>query len=141
MSDVKVELKEIVSRDAAAAWLSALSHGLGTDGHVELPLGASVVSVHVPERVRAEVEVEVEGGEIEVEVEFKWSTAAPEAGPSADVPAAPRVKAHPRSSTRRPVRSQRPLNIRTASCPATFVSWPRQNYRARRAAAVTESAG
>lgn len=75
MSDVKVELKETVSRDDAATWLSTLSKAFGGDGHVELPLGPSVVSVHVPDRVRAEIEVEVEGDEIEVEVEFKWSTA------------------------------------------------------------------
>jgi amphi-Trp domain-containing protein len=77
MSDVKLELKEVVSRDDAAAWLSTLSRAFGSDGHVELPIGPGIVSVHVPDRVRAEIEVEVEGDEVEVEVEFKWSTAKP----------------------------------------------------------------
>ena len=105
MSDVKVELKETVSRDDAAAWLSALLEGLRTDGHVELPLGASLVSVHVPERVRAEFEVEIEGDEVEVEVEFKWSTARRvNTNSSADGSAAPRVRAQQRSATRRPPR-------------------------------------
>jgi amphi-Trp domain-containing protein len=80
MSDVKVELKEMVSRDDAATWLSTLSRALGTDGHVELPLGSGIVSVHVPDRVRAEIEVEVEGDEVEVELEFTWSTAQPLSG-------------------------------------------------------------
>jgi amphi-Trp domain-containing protein len=109
MSDVKVELKEILSRDDAAALLSALSQGLGADGHVELPLGASVVTVHVPERVRAEVEVEVEGDEVEVEVEFKWSTVALDAASSADGQAAPRVKAQQRSGVHGSARRSRSL--------------------------------
>ena len=109
MSDVKVELKENVSRDDAAAWLSALSKGLGADGHVELPLGPSVVSVHVPDRVRAEVEVEVEGDEVEVEVEFKWSTVTPDTGPSADGQTAPRVKAQKKSGARGSVHGSRRL--------------------------------
>ena len=77
MSDVKVELKELVSRDDAAAWLSTLAKALASDGHVELPVGPSVMTVHVPDRVRAEVEVEVDRDEVEVEIEFKWSTAKP----------------------------------------------------------------
>ncbi len=79
MSGVKVALKEIVSRDDAATWLSTLSRAFGSDGHVELPLGPSTVSVRVPERVRAEIEVEVEGDEVGIEIEFKWSTAEPPA--------------------------------------------------------------
>ena len=75
MSDVKLELTEIVGREDAAIWLSTLSKAFGSDGHVELPLGPSLVSVHVPGRVRAEIEVEVDGDEVEVEIEFKWSTA------------------------------------------------------------------
>jgi amphi-Trp domain-containing protein len=110
MSDVKVELKDTVSRDDAAAWLLAIWKGLDADGHVELPLGASVVSVHVPDRVRAEVEVEVEGDEVEVEVEFKWSTARPEAGSPAAVPAAPRVKAQQRGGARKSARGARRLS-------------------------------
>lgn len=104
MSDVKVELKELVSRGDAAAWLSTLSDAFGSDGHVELPMGPSTVRVHVPDRVRAEIEVEVEGDEVEVEIEFKWSTAKPRAEePSPDPSAPPKTRAQQsngRKSTR-----------------------------------------
>jgi amphi-Trp domain-containing protein len=76
MSDVKVERKESLSRDDAATWLSLLARAFNTAGdHAELPFGTSSVSLHIPDRVRAELEVEVEGNEVEVEVEFKWSIA------------------------------------------------------------------
>jgi amphi-Trp domain-containing protein len=115
MSDVKVELKETVNRDDVATWLSALSAGLGADGHVELLLGAGVVSVHVPDRVRAEVEVEVEGDEVEVEVEFKWSTVRPEADSSAAPRAAPGVNAQQRNGARRSARAARRLSAANGS--------------------------
>lgn len=75
MSDVKVERKESVSRQDAADWLELLAKAFAEGGHVELPFGPGVVSLHVPDHVRAEFEVEVEGDEVEVELEFKWSTA------------------------------------------------------------------
>ncbi|HUC27185.1 MAG TPA: amphi-Trp domain-containing protein [Streptosporangiaceae bacterium] len=80
MSDVKVERKESISRDEAAQLLSLLSKAFAADDHAELPFGPSVVSVHIPDRVRAEVEVEVEGDEVEIEVEFRWSMVDHEAG-------------------------------------------------------------
>ena len=95
MSDVKVELKETVSRDDAATWLSMLCKAFGSDGHVELPLGPSMVSVNVPDRVRAEIEVEVEGDEVEVEVEFRWSTAQPVTDSSAEHEPPARTSARP----------------------------------------------
>jgi amphi-Trp domain-containing protein len=88
MSDVKLELTEVVGREDAAMWLSALSTAFGSDGHVELPLGPSLVSVHVPSRVQAEIEVEIDGDEVEVEIEFKWSTAQ-KAAPLSAAPQAP----------------------------------------------------
>jgi amphi-Trp domain-containing protein len=81
MSDVKVERKESLSRDEAAAWLTLLATAFAAGDHAELPFGASSVSLHIPDRVRAELEVEVEGGEIEIEVEFKWSMAEHEQKP------------------------------------------------------------
>jgi amphi-Trp domain-containing protein len=75
MSDVKVERKESLSRDDAAKWLSVLARAFAAGDHAELPFGTSSVSLHVPDRVRAELEVEVEGNEVEIEVEFKWSIA------------------------------------------------------------------
>jgi len=61
MSDVKIEHKETMSRDEAAAWLSLLSKALAADGDVDLQLGQSEIQVHVPDQLAAEFEVEVEG--------------------------------------------------------------------------------
>ncbi len=82
MSDVKVERKESLSRDEAAMWLSLLSKAFTAGDHAELPFGPSSVSLHIPDRVRAELEVEVEGDEVEIEVEFKWSMVQHEADPA-----------------------------------------------------------
>jgi amphi-Trp domain-containing protein len=108
MSDVKLELKEIVGREDAAIWLSTLSKAFGTDGHVELPLGPSLVSVHVPGRVRAEIEVEVDGDEVEVEIEFKWSTAQIADHSSAEPQAASRMKAQQANGRKSAHGSRRP---------------------------------
>jgi amphi-Trp domain-containing protein len=113
MSDVKVELKETVGRDDAAAWLWTLSKAFASDGHVELQLGPSVVSVHVPDRIHAEVEVEVDGDEVEVEVEFKWSTAEPAPVSSPDAEAAPRVKGQHANGARKSARPARRLSAGT----------------------------
>ncbi|HEX6932376.1 MAG TPA: amphi-Trp domain-containing protein [Streptosporangiaceae bacterium] len=107
MSDVKVELKETVSREDAETWLSTLAEAFGGDGHVELPLGPSVVSVHVPDRIRAEIEVEVDGDEVEVEVEFKWSTAKPADDSPAEPLASPGTAQH--ASAPKPARGSRRL--------------------------------
>jgi amphi-Trp domain-containing protein len=79
MSEVKLERKESVSHSEAAEWLSLLSRAFTQGGHVDVPFGPGTVSLHIPDRVRAEFEVEVEGDEVEIEVEFKWSTSRPEA--------------------------------------------------------------
>jgi amphi-Trp domain-containing protein len=81
MSDVKVERKESVSRQDAAEWLELLAKAFAEGGHAELQFGPDVVSMRVPDRMRAEFEVEVEGHEVEVELEFKWSTAPSTAAP------------------------------------------------------------
>ena len=81
MSDVKVERKESVSRQDAADWLELLAKAFAEGGHAELRFGPDVVSMRVPDRMRAEFEVEVEGHEVEVELEFKWSTASSDAAP------------------------------------------------------------
>ncbi len=94
MSDVKVERREPVSREDAAAWLELLSRAFAKGSDIELPFGPGTVSLKVPEHVRAEFEIEVEGDEVEVEVEFKWSTAhrdgAPREEPAAGRPGRPR---------------------------------------------------
>jgi amphi-Trp domain-containing protein len=84
MSDVKLELKESVSRDEAASWLLLLSKAFIGGENGEFPFGPGTVSLHIPERVRAELEVEVEGDEVEVELEFKWTMARREAAPARD---------------------------------------------------------
>jgi amphi-Trp domain-containing protein len=81
MADVKVELKESISRKDAARWLSQLSHAFANGHEGELPFGSGTVSMEIPDRVRAELEVEVEGNEVEVEIEFKWQIADPEKAP------------------------------------------------------------
>ena len=103
MSDVKLERKESVSRDEAAEWLSLLSRAFTQGGHVDLPFGAGTVSLHIPDRVRAEFEVEVESGEIEIEVELKWSTAHTEGAPTEDEAAA-RPRARPGGAKPKPAR-------------------------------------
>jgi amphi-Trp domain-containing protein len=107
MSDVKVERKESLSRDEAAALLSVLSKAFTAGDHAELPFGPSAVSLYIPDRVRAELEVEVEGDEVEVEVEFKWSMVKHEAAPAVEEMAPPPAQARQGNGARKPGRSPR----------------------------------
>ena len=75
MADMKLERKETLSRQQAAQRLSALARALAEGGDVEMDLGGTTVSLHVPDSVRAEFEVEVDGDELELELELTWSTA------------------------------------------------------------------
>ncbi|HEX6249387.1 MAG TPA: amphi-Trp domain-containing protein [Nocardioidaceae bacterium] len=78
MADVSFERKRALSRQEAAVWLSALSHGFAHGGEVKLPVGAGgTVTLRLPDEVRAEFEVDVSGDEVEVEVEFTWSLTPP----------------------------------------------------------------
>jgi hypothetical protein len=63
------------------------------------------VSLHIPDRVRAELEVEVDGDEVEVEVEFKWSMAEHEAAPAMPDMAPQPVKARQGNGARKSPRS------------------------------------
>ncbi len=83
MSDMKVELKESLTRRQAADKLSALAGALAEGGKVDLELGETRLSLRVPDELRTEFEVKVDGDELEIELELKWSTAR------AEVPAAP----------------------------------------------------
>jgi amphi-Trp domain-containing protein len=114
MSDVKVERKESVSRDEAASWLLLLSEAFIAGGHGEFPFGPGTLSLHIPDRVRAELEVEVEGNEVEVELEFKWTTAKHEASP-ADSGADRVVRARQDNGARRATRSPRSRATRTGA--------------------------
>jgi amphi-Trp domain-containing protein len=107
MSDVKVERKELLSRDEAAKLLAILSKAFTAGDHADLPFGPGSVSVYIPDRVRAELEVEVEGDEVEIEVEFKWSMAEHEAAPAmGDIAASP-APARRGNGARKPTRSSK----------------------------------
>lgn len=79
MADVGFERKRALSRQEAAAWLSALSQGFADGEDVKLPVGSGgTITLRLPDSVHAEFEVEVSGNEVEVELEFTWSLAAPD---------------------------------------------------------------
>lgn len=74
MADVGFERKKALSRQEAAAWLSALSHGFADGDEVKLPVGGGgTVTLRLPDEVRAEFEVSVSSDEVEVELEFTWA--------------------------------------------------------------------
>jgi len=82
MADVSFERKKSLSREEAAVWLSALSKGFTHGGEVKLPVGSGgVVTLRLPDEVRAEFEVEIDGDQVEVELEFTWSLTQ---GPAAE---------------------------------------------------------
>jgi amphi-Trp domain-containing protein len=84
MSDVKLERKEVMSREQAAERLAALADALAKAGQVEMELGGVEVSLRVPGQLRSELEVQIDGDEIELELELKWSTRTMEPAPAAD---------------------------------------------------------
>ncbi|MER7951627.1 amphi-Trp domain-containing protein [Streptomyces sp. NPDC096079] len=86
MSDLKFEQKSALSRTEAAEQLETLAAALRAGEDAELAFGPGVLSLKIPDMLRAEVEFEVEDGEIELEIELKWrmdgdsrAPAAPEA--------------------------------------------------------------
>ncbi|MEV6206169.1 amphi-Trp domain-containing protein [Kitasatospora sp. NPDC051914] len=74
MKDLKFEEKRSLSRVEAAAQLEALAAALRHGGEAELELGPGVLSLRVPDELKAELEVEVGEGEVELEIELKWPT-------------------------------------------------------------------
>lgn len=96
MSDMKVEVKESLTRQQVADRLSALARALAEGGAVDVELGDAKVTLHVPDDVRSEFEVEVDGDTLELELELKWSTAraGPAAAPADD---AEQVRKEPRA--------------------------------------------
>jgi amphi-Trp domain-containing protein len=87
VSDVEVSRTESLTRHEAARRLSALAAALADGGRVVVELGASKLTLHVPDHVECEVEVEVDGDEVELELELKWSTAPTPADPPAETSA------------------------------------------------------
>ena len=105
MSDVEVSRTESLTRHEAARRLSTLAAALADGGRVEVELGASKLTLHVPDRVECEVEVEVDGDEVELELELKWSTApAAVADPPTDPPAEGPVRTKPAARRARTAR-------------------------------------
>jgi amphi-Trp domain-containing protein len=74
VSDVKVQQKQVLSRQEAARFITALAEGLREDGKVTVRLGSSTLELSVADKVDWELEVEVDGDKIELEIELKWST-------------------------------------------------------------------
>ncbi len=72
---MKIERKEPLTRQQAARWLSELAAALERGGKVDLVMGGSQVTLHVPDHIHTEFELEVEGDEVELELELSWSTA------------------------------------------------------------------
>lgn len=73
MSDVKVQQRQVLSRQEAARLIGALAEGLGNDGRVTVELGSGTLELSVGSQVDFELEVVVDGEEIELELELKWS--------------------------------------------------------------------
>ena len=73
MSDVKIEQKQVLSRQEAARFIAALAEGLGDEGRVTVRLGSSTLELSVASQLDCELEVAVDGDEIELELELKWS--------------------------------------------------------------------
>jgi amphi-Trp domain-containing protein len=96
MSDMKVELRESLTRQQAADKLSTLASALAKGGDVELEAGGVTVTLRVPDDVRSEFEVELDGNELELELELKWTTARAE-GSAAPADEAAQEPAQPRA--------------------------------------------
>jgi len=103
VSDVEVSRTEALTRQEAAGRLAALATALADGGRVQVELGATTLTLHVPDQVRCEVEVEVDGDEVELELELTWSTAAP-ADPGTPAPAPAPAAAAADKPARRPRR-------------------------------------
>jgi amphi-Trp domain-containing protein len=69
---LKVERKETLSREDAAARLRAIADGLARHNDVELELEGTRVRLDVADQVQLEVEVEVGEQETELEIELTW---------------------------------------------------------------------
>src|SRR3954469_14565682 len=74
VSDLRVEQKQVLSREEVARFLSTLADGLADGGKVAVPLGNSSLELSVADQLRWELEVAVDGDGIELELELKWST-------------------------------------------------------------------
>jgi len=70
---LKIESKETLTREEAAARLHAVADELARHNDVELEHDGKKIEFHVGDEVRMEIEVEVEDDGTELEIELKWS--------------------------------------------------------------------
>jgi len=91
MSDMEVTREELLTREEAAKRLTALAEALAGGEKVEVALGATRLTVRVPDKVRCEIEIEISDDEVELEVELKWPLGKQAAKPRTRTAAARRV--------------------------------------------------
>ena len=72
MEPVKIESKQTLSRQDAAAFLSELGTQLAGSDEVELNRQGVHFEFGVPDEVELDVELEVEDGKTELEIELHW---------------------------------------------------------------------
>jgi amphi-Trp domain-containing protein len=72
MDIFKVEQKERLSREAAAARLRDLADMLARHNDVEFERGGMRFTVNVPDEVNLKIELEIESDERELEIELTW---------------------------------------------------------------------
>lgn len=72
MEPVKIESKQNLSREEAAAFLSELGSQLAGSDDVELDQHGVHYEFGVPDEVELEIELEIENGKTELEIELHW---------------------------------------------------------------------
>ena len=72
MQPLKIESKQTLSREDAAAWLRGLADQLAAGGEVGLDRNGLEVTFGVADEVDLEVELEIEDGKTELEIELHW---------------------------------------------------------------------
>jgi len=72
MDIFKVEQKERIGREEAAARLRALADMLARHNDVEFERGGMRFTVNVPDEVNLKIELEIESDERELEIELTW---------------------------------------------------------------------
>ena len=72
MDLIEITQKERLSREDAAARLSALADMLARHNDVEFERGGMHFKVHVPDEVNFKLEIEFDEDEREIEIELTW---------------------------------------------------------------------
>jgi amphi-Trp domain-containing protein len=69
---LKIEQKERLRREDAAARLRALADMLARHNQLEFERGDTRFTVHIPDELQLKLELEIETDERELEIELKW---------------------------------------------------------------------